>query len=173
MKLNIERIKKLNRIYIIGNVGSGKTTLSKKLSKKLGVGHFEVDNIAHKNTEMGRIRQSDEEQIKEFKRINEEKSWIIEGTFRPSCKYLLENADLIIFLDPPVSVRKYRIVKRFIKQQIGLEKSNYKSDLKMLRAMFRWTNDFEKTRNEFEKMISNYESKLKIVKNRKGLKSCT
>lgn len=56
---------------------------------------------------MGRIRQSEEEQIKEFKRINVEKSWIIEGTYRASCKYLLEVADIIIFLDPPVSVRKY------------------------------------------------------------------
>ncbi len=159
----------LNRIYIVGNVGSGKTTLSKKLSKKFGLRHFEVDNIAHKNTEMGRIRQSEEEQIKEFKRINEEKSWIIEGTYRASCKYLLEVADLIIFLDPPVSVRKYRIVKRFIKQQIGLEKSNYKSDLSMSKAMFKWTTDFEKTRTDFEKMISNYESKLKVLRTKKEI----
>jgi len=165
-----EKVEKLNKIYIVGIVGSGKTTLSKKLSKKLGIKHFEVDNIAHKNTEIGRIKQSDEEQLNEFRRINEEKSWIIEGTFRPSCKFLLENADLIIFLDPSINVRKYRIVKRFVKQQIGLEKSHYKSDLGMLKAMFKWTNEFEKSRNEFEEMINCYNSKLKILRTRKDLK---
>lgn len=28
----------------------------KKLSKKLGIKHFEVDNVAHKKTVMGRIK---------------------------------------------------------------------------------------------------------------------
>ncbi len=163
-------MEKLNKIYIVGNVGSGKTTLSKRLSKKLGIKHFEVDNIAHKNTEMGRIKQSDDEQINEFRKINEEKSWIVEGTFRPSCKFLLENADLIVFLDPTLRIRKYRIVKRFIKQQIGLEKSHYKSDLKMLKAMFRWTSDFEKNRNKFEEMMKPYNEKLKIIRTRKEIK---
>jgi adenylate kinase family enzyme len=161
----------LKKIYIVGNVGSGKTTLSRKLSEKLGISHYEVDNIVHKNTEIGRIRQNEAEQTKEFKRINEGESWIIEGTFRTSCKYLLEVADLIIFLDPPVNVRIYRIIKRFIKQQIGLEKSNYKSNLRILKAIFRWTYDFEKTRKDFEIMINDYESKLKIISTRKEIKS--
>ncbi|GAB6109826.1 P-loop NTPase family protein [Fusibacter bizertensis] len=159
----------MNKIYIIGNVGSGKTTLAKKLSRKLDIKNYEVDNIVHRNTKLGRIKQSEEDQILEFKRINETNSWIIEGTFRPSCKYLLETADLIIFLDVSMKIRKYRIVKRFIKQQLGLEKSSYKSNLKMLKAMFRWTNDFEKTRHEFEEMLYKYESKLTIIRAKKEI----
>jgi len=161
----------LKKIYIVGNVGAGKTTFSKKLSKKLGIQHYEVDAIVHKSTENGRVKQSVEEQIIEFENINKNASWIIEGTYRSSCKYLLEKADKIIFLDPSIKVRKYRIIKRFIKQQIGLERCHYKSDLEMLRSMFKWTNDFEASRTQFENMLKKYEDKLVVISKHSELKN--
>ena len=33
------------KIYIIGPVGSSKTTLSKKLSKNLGIKNYELDKV--------------------------------------------------------------------------------------------------------------------------------
>lgn len=161
----------MKKIYIVGIVGAGKTTFSKKLSEKLGIQHYEIDSLVHKKQKKGRVKQSVEEQILEFERINENSSWIIEGTYRLSCKYLLENADKIIFLDPPVKVRKYRIIKRFIKQQIGIEKCHYKSDIEMLRLMFKWTNDFEVNRTQFENMLEEYKEKLVVINKKCELKN--
>ena len=49
-------------------------------------------------------------------------------------------------LDTPLYKRKFRIITRFIKQKMGLEKSNYKPNFEMLKYMFKRTNDFEKNR---------------------------
>ncbi len=161
----------MKKIYIIGIVGAGKTTLSKELSQRLNIRSYEVDTIIYRQTKKGRIKQSVAEQIAEFTDINKESAWIIEGTYRSSCKYLLENADIILFLDPPQYVRKIRIIKRFLKQQLGLEKSHYKSDLKMLKAMFKWSHDFEINRAAFEEMLKTYETKLVVIRTRRELKN--
>ena len=64
-------------------------------------------------------------------------------------------ADKIIYLDIPVKVRKKRIFTRFVRQLFGIEKCNYTVNLKMLKLMYKWTNDFEKDKNSFEEKISN------------------
>ena len=161
----------MKKTYIIGIVASGKSTLARKLSKVHGITHYEVDTIAHKVINGKRVRQSYEEQITEFQSINQNDSWIIEGTYRPSCEYVLQNADQIIFVDPSLFIRKYRIVKRFIKQNLKIEKSHYKSDIEMLRAMFKWTSEFEKNRDNFEAMLNCYEDKLVVIKTLKEYRS--
>lgn len=49
---------------------------------------------------------------------------------------------------------KIRIVKRFLKQKLGLEKCHYKPDLNMLKAMFQWTKEFEEKRPEHEERLT-------------------
>jgi hypothetical protein len=66
--------------------------------------------------------------------------------------------------NPPLLVRKFRILKRYIKQKLGIEKSHYKSDTKMLKAMYKWTRDFEDNRSEFTVMLNGYKDKLITVK---------
>lgn len=147
------------KILIIGSVASGKTTFAKKLSKKLNIKHFEIDSVVH-DDELGKKR-TEEEQKEIFDKINSENNdWIIEGTLRKNLYYLLDYADKIIFLDIPVRKRKIRIITRFIKQKLGIEKSNYKPIFDMLKLMFKWTNDFENKREEFENKLIKYKDKL-------------
>jgi len=68
---------------------------------------------------------------------------VMEDAGRPAFEYLWEAADAIIFLDLPVSVRKRRIVLRWIKQRLHLERCSYKPDWVMLKLMFKWTQNFE------------------------------
>lgn len=44
------------KIYIIGSVGSGKTTLARKVARKLQVPHFETDNFVWKRNSLEDIR---------------------------------------------------------------------------------------------------------------------
>ncbi|MCL1631703.1 hypothetical protein M3N64_07040 [Sporolactobacillus sp. CPB3-1] len=55
----------------------------------------------------------------------------------------MESADQIFFLDLPKSIRRYRIIKRFIRQKLRLEKSNYRPSLHILQKMFEWNDRFQ------------------------------
>lgn len=158
------------KILIIGIVASGKTTLAKKLSEKLNIKHYEIDSIVHddKNSR----KRIPEEQKEIIEKIDDQADWIIEGTLRKNLYYLLDMADKIIYLDIPLHIRKIRIFTRFIKQKLGLEKCNYKPTLKMVKQMYKWTNDYEKEREKREIQLKEYSNKLIKIKNKKNWEEC-
>ncbi len=160
----------MSKIYIVGIVASGKTTLATKLSKALHVPWYELDCIVYEETETGRYKRTPEEQMEVIHDIDKKGDWIFEGTYRKSYHGLFEMADKIIFLDIPLWKRKVRIFTRFIKQQIGIEKCHYKADFRMLRLMYQWTDDFEKNRAGFEKMLKQFDNKLIVVSEGKDVK---
>lgn len=147
------------KILIVGTVGTGKTTLAKKLSKDYNIKYYEIDSIVHDDRQNGRKREEEEQNVI-VKNINKNENWIIEGVLRKNLQYLLELADKIIYLDVPKYKRNIRILKRYIKQKLRLEKSNYKPDIKMLKMMFKWSNDFEKNKKELENLLLKYRNKL-------------
>ena len=149
------------KILIVGIVASGKTTLAKKLSKLLGIKHYEIDSVVH--DDVNNVKRSEKEQKKIFNDINREVNWLIEGTLRKHLFYLCNMADKIIYLDIPLNIRKRRIFTRFIKQLFGTEQSNYEVNLKMLKMMYKWTDDFEKNRSDFERQLFTYSDKIIIV----------
>ena len=153
------------KILIVGIVASGKTTLARRLSKLLNIKHYEIDSVVHDDER--NIKRSEAEQKKLFNKINKNDSWIIEGTLRKHLFYLCDLADVIIYLDIPFSVRRLRILTRFIKQLFGTEQSNYEVNLKMLKMMYKWTDDFEKNKCDFEEKLFKYRDKIVIEKNGK------
>ncbi len=153
------------KILIVGIVASGKTTLARKLSKLLDIKHYEIDSVVH--DDVNNVKRSEVEQKKIFKKIDKNSSWIIEGTLRKHLFYLCDMADKIIYLDIPVNLRKKRIFTRFVRQLFGIEKCNYTVNLKMLKLMYKWTNDFEKDKNSFEEKLFKYKDKIIVVKDDK------
>ncbi len=158
----------MSKIYIIGIVASGKTTLAKRLSIQFNIPCYELDSIVWHKTEKKRYKRTPKQQLEIINNIDNKGNWIIEGTYRESCRCLFDIADKIIFLDTPLWKRKYRILLRYVKQKLGIEKCNYNSDLRMLKSMYKWTKDFEHHRVEFEKMLSQYKNKLIITTNVKS-----
>lgn len=156
------------KILIIGSVASGKTSLARKLENKLNIKYFEIDSIVH--DDIKKIKRTNEEQKEIIDRINNDnKEWIIEGTLRKNLDYLLDYADKIIYLNIDVKTRKRRIIKRFIKQRLKLERCNYNPDIEMLKLMYKWTNEFEKNKSEFENKIEKYSDKLVKITNGKEI----
>lgn len=146
------------KILIIGSVGSGKTTLAKRLSKKLGIPYYEIDSIVY--NDLKKEKRLMQEQNNIINNINKNSSWIIEGTLRKNLDYLLDLTDKIIYLNTNYNVRKVRIIKRYIKQKLNIEKINYQSNFKLLIQMYKWNKEFEANKNEFEKQLFKYNSKL-------------
>ncbi|NOU86357.1 hypothetical protein GC102_11330 [Paenibacillus sp. LMG 31460] len=150
----------MKKVYIIGIVASGKTTLAKQLSNKRNIPWYELDSIVHHITETGRHKRTAAEQVKVIKEIDKNGTWIFEGTDRESYRCLYEMADTIIFLDTPLWKRRIRILTRFFKQNLGIEKCHYKPDITMLKMMYKWTHDFESNRPDFEAKLHLYKNKV-------------
>ena len=150
------------KILIIGTVGTGKTTLAKKIAKEYNINHYEIDSIVHDDKNNGSKRNF-EEQDKIIKEINKEKDWIIEGTLRKNLEYLLDMADKIIYLDISQKERNKRIFIRYIKQKLRIEKSNYKPTIRMLKNMYKWSKLFESGKEIFEEKLHNYKNKLEVI----------
>lgn len=163
------------RIYIVGSVASGKTTLAKKLSNKLGIKCTHLDGIVHikdkTNKEWGNIRRTDEEINLLFKRTIMKPHWIIEDAGRKMFSEGMKAADMIIHLKPSLFVRKVRVTTRFFKQKLGLEECIYTPSIPMLKFMFRALNDYETGKDDLEARLNQYTNKVVILSSGKEIKN--
>ncbi|MBR2763550.1 MAG: hypothetical protein IKD51_04755, partial [Lactococcus sp.] len=95
-----------------------------------------------------------------FAHILQQDRYIIEDVGRPQFTKGLHEVDHILFLDFPVYQLYKRVIFRWLKQRVGLEKSNYKPTLSMLLKMLKWTNTSPKT------LIQPFLSKTITLRNR-------
>lgn len=157
------------KIHIIGPVGSGKSSLAKILAEKFLVPHFEIDNIVWERNPTGDARRSDERIVSIIATRVEENGWISEGVHTHNWVVpFLTEADKIIYYEPSKYVRLYRINKRFVKQRLGAEQSNYRPTLKMLKNMYKWNNQHEiKWKSEIEELLGPFHHKVIHLQTRK------
>lgn len=151
----------MTKIYIIGPVGSGKTTLAKRLSKELSIPFYELDNVVWEYHPDGDIRRSPKEIDKLFQKIINKDNWIIENVGKSYFDKGFDEADTIIYLNIPKLILYNRVLIRWIKQKLGIEKSGYKADIKMLIKMFEWTKN-ESKEDKLNK-LKQYKNKLEIL----------
>ena len=150
------------RIYIIGPVGSGKTTLSKQLSKKYNISCYELDKVVWDDD--NHIKRTETEISNIFKEIIKKDSWVIEDIGRKIFYDGIKKADIIYYIDLPKITIYYRCIFRWIKQKIGVEMYNYKPTLNGLFEMFGWIRqDFINRKLKIEYIV-NHSKKYKILK---------
>tara|TARA_Y100000310_G_C20661534_1_gene805066 strand:+ start:114 stop:605 length:492 start_codon:yes stop_codon:yes gene_type:complete len=111
-----------NKIYILGSVGSGKTTLAKKISNKLKIPLFELDDVYWKKKYT--IKRGESEKRKELSKIlGKHKKWIIEGASGSFVGKAVKQADLVIWLDLHHRLLSFRIIKRSFREMLKGEQS--------------------------------------------------
>lgn len=144
----------MKRIYIIGPVGSGKTTLAKKLSKKLDINMYELDKVVWDDLN-GNIKRNEMEINKLFYDIISNDSWIIEDVGRKIFIDGIKKSDIVYYIDLKSITIYKRCVLRWLKQKLCIEHYNYKPTLKNLFEMLKWA------KND----IKNKECKIEYIKN--------
>ena len=98
------------RILVIGSAGSGKSTLARAigLARDLPVYHMDRDVFYLP----GWVERPKRDQLAQIERIIAEDAWVFEGNNSRSFAIREARAQMLIWLDTPLILRLWRVVKR-------------------------------------------------------------
>jgi adenylate kinase family enzyme len=89
-----------HRILILGNSGSGKTTMARSLQQTHGLAHLDLDAIAWSQPGIRRPLAESESELVAFFNTNER--WVIEGSYASLAEAVLPECEEFRFLNPGV-----------------------------------------------------------------------
>ncbi len=99
----------LKTINVCGSPGSGKSTLSIKLSQLLNFRLIDLDDFLYNEN---CNRKSKDQDILELRKILTEENIVIDGTYSSTLKYRIGKVDLFIFTKRNILRSLYRFIKR-------------------------------------------------------------
>lgn len=102
----------MKKVIVIGSSGSGKSTFSRKLSERLNIPVYHLDQLFWKPNW---VMSTEDEKITIQNSILEKNEWIIDGNYNGILEDRLQLADTVIFLNLPRRICYYRVFKRFFK----------------------------------------------------------
>ena len=144
------------KIHIIGGPGSGKSTLAEKLSRELGIPHYDLDDIQWANESGYGKKRDPQERDALLDELLQRDDWIMEGVYYAWCGRCFEDADRIYLLTVPRRVYRYRILRR----KLGLEPGK-KETLKSLFALLKWADKYQRVNlAEIRKLLEAYPDKV-------------
>ena len=99
----------MQRISVVGNSGSGKTTAARELSALLNVPHVELDAIFH---QPGWEELPTTEFRDRVARLAQGPAWVIDGNYTAVRDLVWSRADTVIWLDLPRRRVMWQVVRR-------------------------------------------------------------
>ena len=112
-----DRMRRVDRVFITGGAGSGKTTLGRTLATRWELPHYQMD-------------------LGETADVCVDTRWVVEGGMLWDVDRFLDAADLVVWLDLKPSVTIPRIVTRHVK--LTLQGTNRHPGLRRLVRFVRW-----------------------------------
>ncbi|MDD3123485.1 MAG: shikimate kinase [Candidatus Izemoplasmatales bacterium] len=106
----------MNRIMIVGSPGSGKSTLSKMLSQKLGYPILHLDKIYHIDNKNSISKEELKDRIAKFVETNE--FFLIDGNYGSTMEYRMQFVDTVIILDINTNICLENIEKRRLSNEL-------------------------------------------------------
>ncbi len=99
----------MRRVMIIGPCGSGKSTLAREIAPKLGLPLVHMDQLGW---QAGWVETEKAELNARLAEAVAEDAWLIEGNYGSTLLPRFERADTIIYLDFPIRLCLWRLVRR-------------------------------------------------------------
>lgn len=148
------------KIHIVGGPGSGKSTLAEKLSRELGIPHYDLDDIQWANEGGYGKKRDPAERDALLDELLQRDDWIMEGIYYAWCGRCFENADRIYLLEIPRRLYRYRIIRRFLRRKLGLEPGK-RETLQSLFALLNWADRYQRVNlAEIRKILEAYPDKV-------------
>jgi len=102
----------MKRVMIVGGPGSGKSMLAAALGEKTGLPVFHMDKIHYRP---GWVERSRQEKDRLTHEVHIQDRWIFEGGHSNTYAERVARADTFIWLDVPVGLRVFRVLKRSLR----------------------------------------------------------
>ena len=99
----------MQRIMIVGQPGAGKSTLARALGRLAGLPVVHIDHI---HWQPGWIERPRDEKTRLCHEVEAREAWIFEGGHSATWANRLARAEMLIWLDLPVGLRLWRVLKR-------------------------------------------------------------
>ncbi len=106
----------MRRVSVVGNAGSGKSTLGRALAARLGVPHVELDGIYH---QPGWTPLAEEELVRRVGEAAAGDGWVIDGNYTAVRSLIWARADTVVWLDLPRRTVMRRIIGRTVRRVIS------------------------------------------------------
>jgi adenylate kinase family enzyme len=122
----------MNRIAIVGATGSGKTTLARKVTQRLGVPHIETDSVYWGPNwtpiPLEAFRHS-------MDMATQDECWVIDGNYSKVRDLVWGRADTLLWLDYPLPMVFCRLLRRSIPRIFSREEL-WNGNYETFRGMF-------------------------------------
>lgn len=100
------------RVRVVGVSGSGKSTVGAALAARLGVAHLELDAVFHGPGWVGRTDDEARAIVSAFLTGPGAGGWVVDGNWTTRVAGWFDDADLVVWVDPPRRVSTTRVVRR-------------------------------------------------------------
>jgi adenylate kinase family enzyme len=124
----------VRRFLIKGASGAGKTTLARAVAQRMGLPHVELDALHHgpnwseASAELLRARVD--------AALDDERGWVVDGNYDSKLgRMLLERADTIVWIDPPLATKLAQLAKRSARRYVTQEEL-WNGNRENLRSLF-------------------------------------
>ena len=106
------------RVSVVGNSGSGKTSLARELAAAMDVPLLELDSIFHLPGWTELPPEEFRARVSEFARGD---AWVVDGNYSTVRLLVWARADTVVWVDPPHPVVMARVVRRTLRRVVTRE----------------------------------------------------
>ena len=99
---------------MLGNSGSGKTQLARRIAAELGLPHLELDSVQHRAGWVEAPVEEFRQEVRDFRDRSDVEAggWVVDGNYASKLGDVLDTADCVVWLDYSRRVVMTRVVRR-------------------------------------------------------------